>query len=145
MAMSGGSGGDGSMSQINVTPLVDVMLVLLVIFMVTAPIIQQGVSVDLPQAKAGAIDSKDEPVVLSITKNAQLYWNDKVVAAPDLEGRLRTLAVQKPDTQVLLRADRSVPYGEVARAMATVKAAGVRRVGMITLLPPEDAATTSGR
>jgi biopolymer transport protein TolR len=128
----------GSMSQINVTPLVDVMLVLLVIFMVTAPILQQGVNVDLPQAKAGALSGKDEQLVVSVTKAGQIYLNDTAMAAGDLETKLRAIAAQRPDGQVFIRADQSASYGQVVRAMAAVKAAGIRRLGMVTLLPPEE-------
>ncbi|MEI8359588.1 MAG: hypothetical protein RL698_2113 [Pseudomonadota bacterium] len=134
MAFDSGRGG-GSMSQINVTPLVDVMLVLLVIFMVTAPILQQGVSVDLPRAQAGALSEKDTPVVVSVTKAGEIYVNEARMAQADLGARLRALAAAKPDGQVLVRADQSVPYGEVVRVMAAIKAAGIRRVGMVTQVP----------
>lgn len=134
MAFDSGRGG-GSMSQINVTPLVDVMLVLLVIFMVTAPILQQGVSVDLPRAQAGALSEKETPLVVSVTKAGDVYLNEQRLAQSDLGGRLRALAASKPEGTVLVRADQSVPYGEVVRVMAAIKAAGIRRVGMVTQVP----------
>ncbi len=136
MAFDGQGSPNGSMSQINVTPLVDVMLVLLVIFMVTAPILQQGVAVDLPEARAGALTSKEEQLVVSVTKGGELYLNDDALSAEELEKRLRAIAGQRPDGQVFVRADESVPYGEVIAVMAAIKGAGIRRVGMVTQLPP---------
>ena len=136
MAFDAGDRSSGSMSQINVTPLVDVMLVLLVIFMVTAPIIQQGVSVDLPDARAGALSGKDEQLVVSVTKKGSLYLNDTAMSAADLESKLRAIAAQRPDGQVFVRADKSVPYGEVVAVMAAIRESGIRRVGMVTALPP---------
>ncbi len=118
-------GGSGAIAQINVTPLVDVMLVLLVIFMVTAPIIQQGVAVDLPKTRAAPL------------KNGAIYLNDNPIAIGDLRAKLVAIAQAKPDHQVLLRADRNVPYGEVVRVIAAVKEAGVSRLGMVTEPPPE--------
>ena len=138
MAFDAGDRSAGSMSQINVTPLVDVMLVLLVIFMVTAPIIQQGVSVDLPDARAGALNGKDEQLVVSVTKKGSLYLNDTALSAAELETTLRAIAAQRPDGQVFVRADKSVPYGEVVAVMAAIKQSGIRRVGMVTALPPGD-------
>ena len=138
MAFDAGDRSAGSMSQINVTPLVDVMLVLLVIFMVTAPIIQQGVSVDLPDARAGALNGKDERLVVSVTKKGSLYLNDTAMSASDLEAKLRAIAAQRPDGQVFVRADKSVPYGDVVAVMAAIKQSGIRRVGMVTALPPGD-------
>lgn len=135
MAFDAGDRSAGSMSQINVTPLVDVMLVLLVIFMVTAPIIQQGVSVDLPDARAGALNGKDEQLVVSVTKKGSLYLNDTAMSAADLESKLRAIAAQRPDGQVFVRADKSVPYGDVVAVMAAIKQSGIRRVGMVTALP----------
>jgi biopolymer transport protein TolR len=136
MAFDGQGSANGSMSQINVTPLVDVMLVLLVIFMVTAPILQQGVAVDLPEARAGALSGKDEQLVVSVTKGGELYLNDAEMSPADLETRLLAIAAQRPEGQVFVRADKSVPYGEVVAVMAAIKEAGIRRVGMVTHLPP---------
>ena len=136
MAFDQGGGSGSSMSQINVTPLVDVMLVLLVIFMVTAPILQQGVSVDLPRAEAGALSSKEEQLVVSVTKNGALYLNEAPMTQENLATRLREVAAQRPDGQVFVRADQSVAYGDVVRVMAAIRAAGIRRVGMVTQLPP---------
>jgi biopolymer transport protein TolR len=136
MAFDAGDRAGSSMSQINVTPLVDVMLVLLVIFMVTAPIIQQGVSVDLPDARAGALSGKDEQLVVSVTKKGSLYLNDTAMTAADLESKLRAIAAQRPDGQVFVRADKSVPYGDVVAVMAAIRQSGIRRVGMVTALPP---------
>jgi biopolymer transport protein TolR len=126
-----------TISQINVVPLVDVMLVLLVIFMVTAPILQQGVSVQLPQAKAGALSGEEEQLVVTIDKKGVVYLNDNSIAIDQLGPKLAAVVRLKPDKQVFLRADRSVPYGEVVRVMAAVKSAGVQSLGMITELPTE--------
>jgi biopolymer transport protein TolR len=128
---------NSSISQINVVPLVDVMLVLLVIFMVAAPILQQGVSVELPQAKAGALSGEDQQLVVSIDKKGTIFLNDNAIALAELGSKLEAVTRLKPDKQVFLRADRSVPYGEVVQVMAAVKGAGVQSLGMITELPTE--------
>jgi biopolymer transport protein TolR len=126
-----------SISQINVVPLVDVMLVLLVIFMVTAPILQQGVSVDLPQAKAGALSGEDEQLVVTVDKKGAVYLNDSVVALDKLTEKLEAISRVRPDRAVFLRADRAVPYGDVVEVMAAVRGAGIRNLGMITELPKQ--------
>jgi biopolymer transport protein TolR len=128
---------NSSISQINVVPLVDVMLVLLVIFMVAAPILQQGVSVELPQAKAGALSGEDQQLVVTIDKKGTIFLNDNAITLADLGPKLEAVTRLKPDKQVFLRADRSVPYGEVVQVMAAVKGAGVQSLGMITELPTE--------
>jgi biopolymer transport protein TolR len=128
---------NSTLSQINVVPLVDVMLVLLVIFMVTAPILQQGVQVDLPQAKAAALSGEEDQLVVAIDKKGTLYLNDKEISIQELGPKLEAVTRLKPDKQVYLRADRSVPYGEVVQVMAAVKIAGVQSLGMITELPTE--------
>ena len=130
-------GGGSSIAQINVTPLVDVMLVLLVIFMVTAPIIQQGVAVDLPKTRAAPLTAQEEPLVVGVAQNGAIYLNDSPIAIGELRAKLVAIAQAKPDHQVLLRADRNVPYGEVVRVIAAVKEAGVSRLGMVTEPPPE--------
>lgn len=122
-------------SQINVTPLVDVMLVLLVIFMVTAPIIQQGVQVNLPKVKAAALPGKEEQFVVSITRNNEIYLNDAKLSAADLTDKLAAISRERPDREVFIRADDQVPYGEVIRTMAAIKAAGIENVGMVTEMP----------
>lgn len=138
MAMDASSQRDGTtIAQINVTPLVDVMLVLLVIFMVTAPIIQQGVSVELPKTRAAALTAAEAPLVVGIAKDGKIYLNDNPIALEELRGKLVAIAQARPDHQVLLRADRSVPYGEVVRVIAAVKEAGVSRLGMVTEPPPD--------
>ncbi len=130
------SGQRGQMvSQINVTPLVDVMLVLLVIFMVTAPIIQQGVQVSLPKVKAQALAGKEEQFVVSITRANEIYLNDTKLSPADLTDKLAAISRERPDREVFIRADEQVPYGEVIRTMAAIKAAGIENVGMVTEMP----------
>jgi biopolymer transport protein TolR len=124
-------------SQINVTPLVDVMLVLLVIFMVTAPIIQQGVEVNLPKVRAQALEGKDEQFVVSITKPGEIFLNDAKLSAAELTDKLKAIGRERPDRQVFIRADDAVPYGDVIRTMAAIKAAGIENVGMVTQVPVE--------
>jgi len=123
---------EGAISQINVTPLVDVMLVLLVIFMVTAPILQQGVQVNLPQAKAGAIVGKEDPLVVTIARSGKIYLNDNPITLPELGKKLRAIRKLQQDKAVYLRADQDVRYGVVMRAIAAIKQAGIEKVGMVT-------------
>jgi biopolymer transport protein TolR len=136
MAFESGANG-GSLSQINVTPLVDVMLVLLVIFMVTAPIIQQGVQVDLPKTRAAALAGPEEPLVVGLAKNGTVYLDDDPIALPELRSRLGEIGRARPDRLVFLRADRTVPYGDVVQVIAAVKEAGIERLGMVTEPAPD--------
>jgi len=131
------SGGSDSIAQINVTPLVDVMLVLLVIFMVTAPIIQQGVSVDLPKVGGGPLAAQEAPLVVNIDRGGRVVLNDAAMSLDDLTQKLRTEAAAHPDRQLYVRADQSVPYGQVMRTMGAVRAAGLSKVGLVTE-PPSD-------
>ena len=144
MAFDSRSGGGGSIAQINVTPLVDVMLVLLVIFMVTAPIIQQGVSVDLPKTRAAGLNSQEDPLVVGLTKDGNVYLNDNAIALADLKAKLVAIGQASPDRAVLLRADRSVPYGDVVGVIAAVKEAGINKLGMVTEPAPDAAASRPG-
>jgi|SRR6185369_9308153 len=124
-----------ALSQINVTPLVDVMLVLLVIFMVTAPILHQGVNVNLPQVQAGALNGEDVQLVVSVTAKGIVFLNDAPITGPELQSKLQAILRERPDRNVFLRADTSVPYGEVMRVMASIRQAGVQRLGMVTEPP----------
>ncbi|OGQ24384.1 MAG: protein TolR [Deltaproteobacteria bacterium RIFCSPHIGHO2_02_FULL_60_17] len=130
--------GTTTISQINVTPLVDVMLVLLVIFMVTAPIIQQGVQVNLPQAKAGAIPGKEEQLVVAIARNGRIYLNDNPMTLPELGKKLRAISKIRRDKEVYLRADQDVRYGIVIRTIAEIKQAGIEKLGMVTRPPSQE-------
>lgn len=125
----------GTMSQINVTPLVDVMLVLLVIFMVTAPMMQTGVEVNLPKAETKSLAAKEDTLVVSIEKNGRTSINTSEVPADQLTERLNTMLSGREKREVFLKADSSVPYGEVVQVMARIKAAGVERLGMVTESP----------
>lgn len=127
---NGGSG--GTIAAINVTPLVDVMLVLLVIFMVTAPILQQGVSVNLPKVKAAALPGEEVQLVVTVTAKGEVFLNDQPVRTDELGAKLSAVLRLQPNKQVFLRADQNVRYGEVMRVVAAIKAAGVERLGMVT-------------
>ena len=136
--MAGSAGGSGrqSLTEINVTPLVDVMLVLLIIFMVTAPLIQQGVEVNLPEARAKAVDAEEQKLVLSVKADKTLWLGTSEDAAKvpieRLEEKLRANTRAMKDKELYLHADRSLPYGFIVEVMATVQRAGVVNVGMIT-------------
>ncbi len=133
MAIDSSPQGSGTtISQINVTPLVDVMLVLLVIFMVTAPIIQQGVQVNLPQAKAAAIEGAEELLVVTIAKNGKIYLNDNEMTLNELGKKLEAIKKLQADKQVYLRADQEVRYGVVMRTIAQIKQSGIEKLGMVT-------------
>jgi biopolymer transport protein TolR len=137
MSFDQGSPGSDAISQINVTPLVDVMLVLLIIFMVTAPILQQGVAVDLPKVAAGPLAGQEEQLVVNIGKGGQLFLNDTAMTADQLTAKLRAIAGARPDRQLYVRADQAVPYGDVMRVMGAVHDAGLVRVGLVTEPPPD--------
>lgn len=121
-----------SISQINITPFVDVMLVLLVIFMVTAPILQQGVNVDLPEVASGPLEGSDEQLVVSVTRDGKVLLNDSPVKTEELSQRLAAILRVRPDRAVYLRADKNIPYGKIVEVMAAVRNAGVRKLGMVT-------------
>src|SRR5258705_4858298 len=142
MALDPGQRGQ-MVSQINVTPLVDVMLVLLVIFMVTAPIIQQGVAVTLPKVKAEALPGKEEQFVVSITRGSEIYLNDAKLSAAELTDKLKAISQERPDRQVFIRADDQVPYGEVIRTMAAIKSAGNEDVASVTPMSGPDSTQPS--
>ncbi len=135
MAASGGSGRQ-TLTEINVTPLVDVMLVLLIIFMVTAPLIQQGVEVKLPEARAKAIAAEEQKLVLSLRSDRSVWLGagDDAARIPlaQLEDKLKANARAMKEKELYLMADRSLPYGFVVEIMATVQRAGITNLGMIT-------------
>jgi len=128
------SGGKHSelMSEINVTPFVDVMLVLLIIFMVTAPMMIQGLNVDLPEATAKPLDSEKQHLVITINKDQQVYINDLEVTVDFLSEKLQKILQGRRDRDVYLKADKNIPYGMVVQVMAEIKGAGVEQLGMIT-------------
>jgi len=120
------------LSEINVTPFVDVMLVLLVIFMVTAPMMQQGVDVDLPKTTTQPIRVRDEPLVMTVRKDGTILLGKQEVPEAELAAKLEAIFENMDPRELYLRADRSVPYGTVARAMAAAREAGATRLGMVT-------------
>jgi len=136
--MTGGGDNKRFMSDINVTPFVDVMLVLLIIFMVTAPMMIQGVDVNLPQTTTKELKTaqQEEPLILTVSKDAQISIEKTVITLEELGPKLNAILQYRQDKQVLLRADKDVPYGFVVKVMAAVKGAGIERLGMIT--EPED-------
>jgi TolR protein len=117
------------LSEINVTPFVDVMLVLLVIFMVTAPLLQQGIDVNLPKAKGKEMPS-EERITLIVKKGSIIYMNDNPVSLTEMGKKLRALSSSNPN--VFLKADKDVPYGFVVEVMGEIKEAGIEKLGMIT-------------
>ena len=124
------------MSEINVVPYIDVMLVLLVIFMITAPLLSQGVKVDLPQAAARPVDSPDnETLVVTIDRDGKYFLDDRRISADELSRKVEKILRLRPQTPVLIRGDRQSNYGEVVKAMTLLQAAGAPSVGLLTEPP----------
>jgi biopolymer transport protein TolR len=120
------------MSDINVTPFVDVMLVLLIIFMVTAPMMMEGVEVNLPQTTTKNIKTEEDPLILTVNKNKEISLEKHVIRLEELETKLKSIFKHRRDKEVLLKADRDLPYGFVINVIAGVKRAGIDKLGMIT-------------
>lgn len=136
--MQSGSGNNQLISEINVTPFVDVMLVLLIIFMVTAPMMVQGVDVELPSATSKAIKGSEERLVISIDNNLNVFMNEQVVSVEFLTQKLGAILENFDKKNVYLRADKKVPYGVVINVISKIKKAGVDSLGMITLPEEEE-------
>jgi biopolymer transport protein TolR len=120
------------MSEINVTPMVDVMLVLLVIFMVTAPLLTVGVPVELPKTKAAAMTNQEEPLVVSVKKDGSIFLQDTAIDIDSLGPRLAAITANKPDTSIYVRADKETNYGVFAQVLAELQANGFNKVGLVT-------------
>ncbi|MFZ8923290.1 MAG: protein TolR [Candidatus Puniceispirillaceae bacterium] len=123
------------MGEINVTPFVDVMLVLLIVFMVTAPLLTVGVEVDLPKTKAGAINADAAPLVVSIKSDGSLYLQETAVEAEVLIPRLKAISNANPDVRIFVRGDKAVTYGEVLGVMGRIQSAGFEKVALVAQLP----------
>ena len=120
------------MSEINVTPMVDVMLVLLIVFMVTAPLLTVGVQIDLPKTKAKILQGQDEPLAITIDAQGQVYLQDTEIDIEGLVPRLRAITDNNPDVRIFVRGDASVNYGRVMEVMGTVNTAGYKKVALVT-------------
>src|SRR3990170_7854265 len=133
MAFTNGNGKDRRMmSDINIVPLVDVMLVLLIIFMVTAPLLTQGVDVNLPQANAKALRSDEERLVITVDMNSRIFVGKQPVEFNRLSSALQAIVAARTDRQGYFRADRAVPYGFVVKVISEGRNAGVEKLGMVT-------------
>ena len=124
------------MSEINVTPLVDVMLVLLVIFILTAPLLTSAIRLDLPKAEGAQAGQAPAAVTLVVNPQGQVFFNDRALPLSELAVQLKAVASQRPDTEVQLRADQAVPYGRVVEVMGVAQKAGLSRIGFVADAPP---------
>jgi len=138
---SGGSGGrrgrggrrrGGAISEINLTPLVDVMLVLLIIFMVAAPMMTVGVPIDLPQTSANALNSDTQPITISVNANGQIHLQETEIQAAEVADKLQAIATTGYNERIFVRADSVAAYGVVADVMARIQAAGFKNIGLVT-------------
>ncbi|MFZ2237843.1 MAG: biopolymer transporter ExbD [Dokdonella sp.] len=134
MAFSAGGGGQGApMSEINVTPLVDVMLVLLIIFMITAPLMTHKIRIDLPQANPNVQqDTPPDPIDLAVKESGDLFWNDEPITNAMLQAQLRVVAQRTPQPELQIRAEKKTEYQNIATVMAEAKSAGMVKIGFIT-------------
>ena len=121
-------------SQINVTPFVDVMLVLLIVFMITAPLLTVGVSVDLPKTKASQLNSKGDPIIISIKKNGELFIQEREIDSLQLLPRLKAISTGNKNLRIYVRGDKNVPYGLVLDTIAKIKSSGFKKVALVAKL-----------
>lgn len=128
----GASKSRATMSEINVTPLVDVMLVLLIMFMVTAPMMHQGIEVELPKTSASGVEPSEDPFVLVISAEQRITVGKQRIAKAELQKRLEAIFATRKNKQIYIQADRRVDYGFVAETMAEIRAAGITNIGLIT-------------
>jgi biopolymer transport protein ExbD len=132
MAFGGGADENEVMSEINMTPLVDVMLVLLIIFIITVPVLTHSVKVDLPRADNTPNEIKPDTINLAVTENGLIHWNETTVTVEELEQRLQAMATQQPQPEIHLRGARTVAYEHVVQVMAAVQRAGILKLGFVT-------------
>ena len=132
MGMSTGGGGKSPVSEINVTPLVDVMLVLLIIFMVSAPMMTKGIEIDLPKTTAPRMEQEEEKLLLTITKEQKVFLGEAEVPFDSLEAALTTNERLQREKELYLEADETVPYGFVAKVMALIRRGGIEKIGLVT-------------
>ena len=132
MAFNSGGNNRQLMSEINVTPFVDVMLVLLIIFMVAAPMMTQGVDVNLPKTESKNIKTSDDPLMLTINREKQIFLESHQIPLESLEIKIKKIFENRRNKEVLLRADKDIPYGFVINVIASVKKAGIEKLGMVT-------------
>lgn len=125
-------GGNRPMSDINVTPMVDVMLVLLIVFMVAAPLMTVGVPIDLPETQARQMETQSQPITVSVTPDGQIFLGDEPVALEALVERVGAAAVNGPEDRIYVRGDGAASYGTVMRVMGTLSGAGYSKIGLIT-------------
>ena len=123
------------MAEINVTPFVDVMLVLLVVFMVTAPLLSVGVPVDLPKTRAASINNPDEPLVISINAKGEIFLQESMIPMENLTARLQAVTGQNENARIFVRGDKGIQYGKVMEVMGNISAAGYRKVSLLAELP----------
>lgn len=128
----GANGGGRPMSEINIIPLVDVMLVLLVVFIVTAPLLTHAVKLDLPQASSRPNAGKTERIEIAVQSDGRIHWNGEPVDLPTLAQRAAALGAAAPETEIHLKGDERVPYGEMARTLSALARGGLTRIGFVT-------------
>lgn len=142
MSVSGGSGGSRRgrrgrrkqlLSEINVTPFVDVMLVLLIIFMVAAPLLTVGVPIDLPETEAKALNSETQPITVSVNSSGQVFLQETEIAIDEVVAKLEAIATTGYDERIYVRGDTNADYGTVMKVMARISAAGFKNLGLVTL------------
>ncbi|MBI1860351.1 MAG: biopolymer transporter ExbD [Deltaproteobacteria bacterium] len=133
MAFTPSSDDLSPLSEINVTPLIDVMLVLLVVFMVAAPMLESGIAIQLPKATAKALPKNEQPTTLSMTKDYRIFINKTEVPYAELISHLQSFFRGRPNPEIFIRADGDLPYAFVAQAMSAVKTAGIHKIGLVTL------------
>jgi biopolymer transport protein TolR len=133
------------MAEINVTPMVDVMLVLLIVFMVTAPLLTTGVAVDLPQTRSSPLPGQDEPLSVTVGSDGRIYLQESAIELEQLGPRLAAITERNPDTRIFVRGDRAVDYGRMMAVVSAVNQAGIGKVALLTEAPQAAVAPTSTR